>query len=169
MTLTSTQLPFLMKRAKFSELPILHQIAIVHYCQECKVSWDGVPDGAKPAWTKDCPWTKILISNYDKQFGNKESFAYGPLPVGDVAELLGNSENMMLHGFSQFLDYHQWIKEEYGFGGDEHVGPPIITFSDADNSADLDRGWGAFHKAYDKGQEQIEMITFLAFDTLGVF
>lgn len=161
MTLTSTQLPFLMKRAKFSELPILHQIAIVHYCQECKVSWDGVPDGAKPTWTEDCPWTKILISNYDKQFGNKESFGYGPLPVGDVAELIGRSEDMKVNEFDNFDEYHKWYKETFGFDSEGHVGPPIISFSSADNSADLDRGWGKFHKAYDKGQEQIEMITFL--------
>lgn len=144
----------------FGKLPRDYQLAIVIYCQECKVSWDGVPEelqfGGSIDWVRDMKTTNTLIKNYNKEFG-KERFLFGVVPMELITKRVGASVDKFDDAFSTFDDWHKHYRDT---GGAVDHGNSVLPIIMADNGHEggIDDGWHRFNSYVAKGLKAVPVV-----------
>lgn len=153
----------MLKSAKFKDLPLEFQIAVLIYCQDgVGELWIGIDDQSPITnwWTdKRVPQ---MIENYKKRRGF-QSFLYGYVPI----ELLIAQVDEMVKGhqdtfpFKDFWEYHEDYQKNHGVDHGSSV-LPIILYSNGGIVAEepIEDGWHRFHSYVAKGLRDIPVLIF---------
>ena len=152
----------LLKKAKFSNLPLEFQIAVVIYCQEgVGELWIGIDDDSPITnWWTDQRVPR-MIENYKKRHGFQD-FLYGYIPT----ELLISKVDHMVKNpsgyfpFKDFGEYHNDYQSKYRVDHGSSVLPVILYPNGGFMNEPIEDGWHRFHSYVAKGLRDIPVLMF---------